>query len=228
MLIHCSVLGQVASDTVSVQTDTLETEDSFITYLKSIVDTNKVEINYESLPQGAFVSTENFNVRGVDVKDLLRGIGRQYDINVLVDNNIDRMVTLRLSELTVIEALIQICQEYDLSLIQTGQIFRIREFLPAEPEPIVEESLVQFNQGSLTLDLKDIELREFARRMSSVSGENIIVRNAVRGTLNGYLRGIDFDIGLNTILANNGYSLREKDGVYIIFFHYPSHFIFSF
>ena len=216
MLINYSVIGQAISDTTAIQTDTVKTEDSFIIYLKSIVDTQKVNLNYDALPGAAFISAENLNVSNVDVKDLLRGIGRQYDINVLVDNNINRDVTLRLSELTVIEALIQICQEYDLTLNQTGQIFRINEYLPSLPEPVVEESVIQFEDGRLNLDLKDIELRVFARRLSSVSGENIIVRNAVRGSLNGYLQGIDFDSGLNTILANNGYSLREKDGVYII------------
>ncbi|WP_026166696.1 secretin and TonB N-terminal domain-containing protein [Gracilimonas tropica] len=215
VLSSSTIFGQAETDSLEAIPDTTS-ENSFIMYLKSIVDTNKVSLNFQNLPDGAFANTENLNLRGADVKDVLRGIGRQFDINILVDNSINRQVTLRLSNLTVIEALIQICQEYNLTLRQTGQIFRVREFQPTEPKPVVEESVIQYRDGQLNLDLKEIELREFARRLSLETDENIIVRNSVRGVLSGYLQGIDFEIGLSTILSNNGYSLREKDGVFII------------
>ena len=208
------VFGQAEADSLEAIPDT--TEDSFIIYLKSIVDTTKVSLDYQNLPEKVFANTENLNLRGADVRDVLRGIGRQFDINILVDNSINQLVTLRISDLTVIEALIQICQEYNLTLQQAGQIFRVREFEPIEQEPKDEESVIRYQDDQLNLDLNEIELREFARRLSLETGENIIVRNSVRGTLSGYLRGIDFQIGLSTILSNNGYSLREKDGVYII------------
>ncbi|WP_421774262.1 hypothetical protein [Gracilimonas sp.] len=209
-------LGQVQPDSLQAGVAASDTAETFITYLKSITDTSMVSLDFDNLPEGAFDNTENLNVRGADVKDLLRGMGRQFDLNILVDNSINRPVTLRLANLTVIEALIQICQEYNLALRQTGQIFRVRSYEPAEPEPEVRESVVEFRDGNLNLDLHDIALQEFARRLSAETGENIMVRNAVRGSLSGYLQDIGFEVGLNTILANNGFSLREKEGVYII------------
>ena len=209
------VLGQVESDSLQPATQ-VSSQDSLISYLQSIADTNKISLDYANLPEGVFENTDNLNVRGVDVKDVLRGIGRQFDINILVDNSINRQVTLRLSNLMVIEALIQICQEFNLSLNQTGQILRIRPYTPPEPEPIVQESTIEYQDGQLNVDLHDIELQEFARQLSTQTGENVIVRNGVRGNLTGYLQDIDLQVGLSTILSNNGYSLRERDGVFII------------
>lgn len=208
--------GQVVENNTAVKADSVGLPDPYILYLKSIVDTNKVNLDYQNLPLVAFEEIENLNVGNVNARDLLRGLGRQYNINLLVDNNLNIPVTLRLSQVTVLEALVQIAQEYNLELNQVGQVFRIRYYNAPEKAIVKEESVVIFENGLLSLDLKELELNDFARRLSITANKNIIVRNAVRGTLNGYLKGIEFENAVSTILNNNGFSLRQKDGVYII------------
>ncbi|MBO6524393.1 MAG: type II secretion system protein GspD [Balneolaceae bacterium] len=188
----------------------------YISYLKSIIDSNKVQLNPESIPENLYQKVENLNVSNIDSRDFLRALGRQYDLNLIVDNAINRQVTLRLSDVSVIEVLIFVCQEYNLLLTQTGQVFRVREYNEPEPDPIIAEPIINYENEFLSVDLEEVELSVFTRELTQATGQNIIIRNGVRGTLSGYLNNVQFENGLNILLSNNGYSLREKDGIYII------------
>ncbi|OAN61005.1 hypothetical protein A8B79_05885 [Balneola sp. EhC07] len=187
-----------------------------IEYLKSIIDTNKVQVNFNYLPTNSFEKTEDIDTKNIDARDFLRGFGRAYGLNIIVDNRLSKRITLSLSNVAIIEALIIICQDNDLSLVQSGQIFRVREYVASEPVPEVNEPEISFENGILNIELNNIDLGVFTKRLSQVTKQNIIVRNGVRGTVSGYLQNIEFETGLNTILSNNGFSLREKDGVYIV------------
>lgn len=208
--------GQTVQDTVTVKPEMMQLEDTYVLYLKSITDTNRINIDYQNLPKTVFVEIENLNVGNVNARDLLRGLGRQYDINILVDNNLNALVTLRLSKVTIIEALIQIAQEYNFSVEQVGQVFRVRQYIPPEKTIVKEESIIKYENDLLSLDLKKLELKDFARQLSVITNKNIIVRNAVQGEISGYLQEVEFETAVNTILNNNGFSLRKKDGVYVI------------
>lgn len=213
------ILALISTPAFSQLVDSLEQDQSKreITYLKTLIDTNKVRLNFDFLPEVAFEKTENINVRNIDARDFLRAFGRQYGLNIIVDNRLNRNITLSISDVPIIEALVIICQDNDLRLVQSGRIFRVNEYVESEPEPVVQEQLIRLNnEGLLELDLRDISLVDFTRRLTQETGRNIIIRNGVRGTISGYLQNISFENALNTILANNGFSLREKDGVYII------------
>lgn len=204
-------LSQVSPD--SAQTSERQ---EYLFYLESIIDSNKVMLDLGNLPERAFQKVENLNVSNIDARDFLRALGRQYDINLIVDNNLNKQLTLRLSEVTVIEVLIFVSQEYDLSLSQSGQVFRIREYVQEETTEELIEPVIIYNQGMLTLDLNQADLLAVTRQLSQETGKNIIVRNGVRGSLSGYLNEVEFENGLTIILSNNGFSLRQKDGIYIV------------
>lgn len=201
---------QIPSDSSAV--DSLQR----IEYLRSIIDTNKVRINFNYLPENAFEKTDDIDTKDIDARDFLRGFGRVYGFNIIVDNRLSKRITLSLSKVPVIEALITICQDNGLSLVQSGQIFRVTEYVEAEPEPVVNEPEIVYTEGRLSIDLDNIDLELFIRRLSQKTNQNIIIRNGVRGKISGYLQDIDLETGLNTILSNSGFSLREKDGVFIV------------
>lgn len=213
--------GQVLTDSARV----LSVSDSTITgaipqrvaHLEGAIDTAQIDISLKNLPPAALNKVGNLNFRDLDIRDLLRGIGREYNLNLIVDNNINKRATIRLADIPIIEAVIYICQEHGLRLEQTGQVFRIKNYNPpvVEPQPVIPD--ISINQDSLlTFDLKGEGLDIVMRTLSQKTGENIVIRNGVSGTVNGFLQDVPFEIGLQTILSNNGFTMREKDGIYII------------
>ncbi|RNC79849.1 MAG: hypothetical protein ED557_11975 [Balneola sp.] len=189
----------------------------YLEYLSGIIDSNRVQIDLQNLPEVVFQNVESINLGGIDARNFFRGLNREYEgFNVIVDNRLSRQITVSLSNIPLLELLVVICQEYDLSLSQTGQLFRIREYTAPEPVEVTVEPIIAFENELLTLDLADVELATFTRQLTEATGRNIIIRNGVRGEISGYLNQVEFENGLNLLLSNNGFSLREKDGVYII------------
>jgi type IV pilus assembly protein PilQ len=152
------------------------------------------------------------SVRNADVANLLRGIGEQYSVNLIVEDRIQKKTTIRLSQISVLDALQVICQEQDLSLVQTGPVFRIR----TPPEPPPEPPSVTHENGRITMDLSDDKLTTVAETLTKKTGTNVIVSDGVDGTLNGYLERVPLESGLSTLLTNNGYTLRKREDILVI------------
>lgn len=165
-----------------------------------------------------FQQMETINVRNADLRDILRGIATQYNINLVIDNQINEYVTVRLSEIPVIDAILFLCEEYGLELRQSGNIIRI--FAPLKPEPPPELpkviDLYVDDEGKLSLELFAEDLGAVIRKVSLLSGLNILIRQGVSGELTGMLKNVPLHNGLETLLANNGFSIRKRDDIYVV------------
>lgn len=204
------------TDSLSTKATIPDSTKAFQEYLTSIIDSSMVDLDLENLPPSSLQKVDNLNVSNIPAREFLRALGRQYDINLIVENELRDQITLRFSDISVIEVLIFICQEYEFELRQSGQVLRISRYVPPEPIPEVKEQFIEFREGRISLDVNEADLMEFSRQLSVESGYNIMVRNGVRGTLTGFLQDVEFQVGMDILLNNNGFSLRQKDGVYII------------
>jgi len=185
--------------------------------LQAMTDSVQIILDLEHLPEAGSNLVNNLNVRDMDVRDLLRGFGREYDLNIIVDNDINQLVTMRLSNIPVMEAVVHICREYGLKILQNSQVFRISRYQPPVeiPEPQIPDLRITDND-LITLDLSGDDLELVVRMLSQLTGKNMMVRNGVSGKLSGYLQNVPFRTGIETILNNNGFSLRENDGILIV------------
>jgi type IV pilus assembly protein PilQ len=188
-----------------------------VAHLVPIVDSTQFDLDLSSLPESALKPIGAFNFRDLDVRDLLRALGREYEMNLIVDNNINQQATLRLANIPVVEAVIYISQEYSLSVTQRGQVFRIRNYVPEIPVPAPELPKIEMDQnGQISMDLAGNDIGDVVRYITRLTGQNIVIRNGVTGSVSGYLQDVPLVTGLETLLMNNGFSLREKDNIYIV------------
>lgn len=187
------------------------------TQLQELVDTTQILIHPSRVPENGLQIINNLNVRDMNAKDLIRGIGKEFQLNLMVDNNINRKVTVRLSGIPVIEAMIYICRNNGMMIEQTGQIFRIRKYEPPKEKPVVRvPDITYLENGNISVDLRNNELANVIRRLALLTGENIVIRNGVSGRLDGFLQDISLELGMETLLANNGFSIRKRDGIYTV------------
>jgi type IV pilus assembly protein PilQ len=94
---------------------------------------------------------------------------------------------------------------------------------PAVPEPQNPPADVQQAAGSapapakkytgdpISVNLKDVDLKDFFRLIHEISGLNIVLDPAVKGTVTLVLDEVPWDQGLDIVLRNNGLS-QEIDG----------------
>jgi type IV pilus assembly protein PilQ len=176
---------------------------------------SELRIDRAALPASAHRRISALNVRGADLRDLLRGIGAEYGLNVIVDDAVTHTVTVQLTDLPVIDALLFLAEEHGLSLIQTGGVFRVRTAAPPVPAPLPAPTIL-VRDGLLSVDLAGQDVRDVVRALSLQSEANIVVRPGVSGPVHGMLRDVPFERGLRTVFENNGFAVRLRDGIYHI------------
>ncbi len=172
-------------------------------------------VQVDDLPEGAKAKLTLLNVKNADLRDVFRSIAHEHNLNLVVDNRIDKHVTLRLADLPVLEAISFLCEQNGLKLVRSGHIFRV--VLPPKPAPPPEpEPKVTVGDSLLSVDLREDDLEQVMRLIAERSGTNIIVRRGVSGTVTGMLQEVTVDQGLRTLMLNNGFSVREIEGIYHI------------
>jgi type IV pilus assembly protein PilQ len=163
------------------------------------------------LPEGAGAVLRDLDVRGADLRDVLRAVAAQYGLNVSVDDRIERTVTFRLAALPVLDALVFLCDKHGLILEQEGAILHIRQ-----PEVLPPKPAVRVADGRLYADLAGVDIHVAARALAEAGGTPIVVRTDAAGTVSGFLEGAPFASGLRALMESNGYTIREVDGIYAV------------
>lgn len=169
----------------------------------------------DNVPEGARDKLKLLNVRDADLRDVFRSIAHEHNLNLVVDNRIDKHVTIRLADIPVLEAIEFLCEQNGLKLVQRGRIFRVVLPPPPPPEP-ESEPRVTVRDSLLSVDLREDDLEKVMRLIARQSGANIIVRRGVTGKLSGTLQDVLIDQGLRTLMTSNGFTLRQQDGIYHI------------
>ncbi|HOV98345.1 MAG TPA: secretin and TonB N-terminal domain-containing protein [Bacteroidota bacterium] len=169
------------------------------------------------LPQGAKDST-TLSFRDTDIRDIFRGLALQHKLNIFVDNSINKRVTISLNQVQVYEAIKFICEQNNLRLEIEGGIFKVLPPLPL-PKPVPpppKVPMVYYENGLLSVWLKNDDLESVITEIQKKSGKNILILSGTTGSLSGNLKDVDFDIGFTQLLNNNGFAVQKKNGIYIV------------
>lgn len=178
------------------------------------VTINEFPLAENTIPRGATKNIELLDFKNTDIRDVIRAIASKYNLNIFVENGIDNRITVHLVDIPVYDALKFIAKEYGLKLERDGNIFKFeRPFVP-EPEP--EPLSLFYENGLLSLDLKEEALRLVAEEISKYTGNNVIVNRGAEGSITGFMQRVPFEQALQILMSTNGFSVREKKGVYLV------------
>jgi type IV pilus assembly protein PilQ len=190
-----SVLLLAALPLVAQQTDTLRQKEP-------------------ELPKGATELT-SISFKDTDVRDIFRALSFQHNLNVFVDNSINKRTTISLNRVRVYDALKFICEQNNLVLNVEAGIFKILP--PPKPEPTAPKlPWIYYDDGLLTVKLKNDDLEAVVTEIQKKCSKNILVTSGTAGSVSGALTDIDFDIGFTQIMNNNGFAVQKRSGIYIV------------
>lgn len=163
-----------------------------------------------SIPAEALQAIQVLDFKNTEIKDIVRGLATKYNLNVFVDDAISQRITLRLANLSVHEALRFIAKEHGLNMTLEGNIYKIT--LPEIPKPLA----VSYEDGRLTVDVKDEEAEKVIRAIAEKSRKSLVLKQSAGGKITGYLQAVPFEPGLQALLTSNGFAVRKKDEIYFI------------
>lgn len=161
------------------------------------------------------------SVNGASLEEFLRGIAKNNDLNITVDDNLDVTLITNFSAVKVLDVLMYLCENYSLDIALTGNIITIKKYHipPAETKAYLPKKPdVKFSSTDslLSFDLKGDSLLYVAKTITDLSGVNIVFPPEIRGrSMNGYLSLVKLPVAMDKLASlNNLDFFITEDGFY--------------
>lgn len=127
-----------------------------------------------------------FSVSGASIGEFLRGMAQAHNLDINVDPVLTMRVTNNFRNELVYNVLLFLAKEYKLDIQFTGSIISVFPYQPPyQPAvPVIHKALqISFNKstGYLSYDLAGDTLGEVTKKITQLSGQNLIIAPEVAG-----------------------------------------------
>lgn len=188
-----------------------------ITFLLLILSLDN--INAQAPPNSESIVTA-INIKDTDIRDIFRSIALEYETNIVVENDINKKVSVSLFNIKLFDAVKVITVDNGLDFKYDSNRFFISnkkvEVIEPPPPPPMADPKVEYSRGKLSVDLPNVELKDFVNKLREKTKMNFLMTPGADGKISGTLTNIELETGLKNLLGNNGYYLISKDSIYYI------------
>jgi len=137
------------------------------------------------------------DVRDKDLREVVSDIGRQVDVNIVVDPNVQETVSISLDAVEWRKALELIARETECTIVQETP------------------RLIRFTQPpQISIEFQDADLKVVLELLAKQSGANIVISEDVQGKVSVALREVPWREALDTIVKTAGYvTVEDRTGI---------------
>ena len=170
----------------------------------------------DKLPIPDSIRVPVLDFEDADVRDVLRGLGMQYNVNVFIEDDVKGTISLYLADVSVKNAIDFIVKRSGLAYTVENEIVKVYKYVePPEPLP---EPLMKFTmkEGILDIDLKDVPVEKAARLFSDSAGINVMVDGGISKKITARLVGMEPEKALKALTESNNLELTNSDGIFYI------------
>lgn len=164
--------------------------------------------------------TINIDLQNTTLPNLLVAISRIHNININVSPDLKQItVANNFKDVPIIDVLVFLCKEYQLTIEFTGTILSFKNYTP--PIPPVEQRVIPVsynpNRESLSVDLKNDLLYDVFKKITSVTGKNLVYSPGLENTpLTVYIQEMPIDAALDKLaFSNNLIVSKTRDNFYV-------------
>lgn len=154
------------------------------------------------------------------VKEFIRAIALDNQLNVTISPDITRTITNNFSKAKVIDVFIYICQEYDLELEITGSIISFKKYVAPLPRPKAyvrrnPEVSYKASNDFLTLKLKNDTIDYVVEYITDISSKNVILSPDVKGQkVSVFIKNRPFEEALDKMALSNGLKITKTSDLF--------------
>jgi type IV pilus assembly protein PilQ len=155
------------------------------------------------------------------IQQYLSGIASVNNLNISVDPKLNFPVNDNLSGVSATNILVFLAKKYNLDISVTGSIIYITNYEdPARfAKPPVKEINAKYNSSdnTLSLALNNDSLAAVAKKISQLSGKNVIVPNSLDNKIvSGFIEAAAFETALDKLaFTNNIKMVKTNDNFYL-------------
>lgn len=163
----------------------------------------------------AWKAEVDLSVGEIRLSELFRTIAHVNGVNLCVKTDDSRMVSCNFKRARVTDLLEYLCREYEMEVELTGNILTV--YTAAAPPEFPRVPQISYEKGKqkISYDLYEDTLSVVMKRMTELTGINIIVpENIRRQTVSGFATRLPVDEAIPFLAAANGLeAIRGKQGI---------------
>jgi type II secretory pathway component GspD/PulD (secretin) len=146
----------------------------------------------------------SLNCKNSDVRDILRGLGEQAGVNLIVDPSVSGTLTMTLTEVSFETALGVVCEAAKLTYAKEGPVYRV----------VRKSYSVHYEQNLLSVEAQQADLAVLLTEISRSTGINIIPHPGVTGQVSLLLHNLPPDKALAIIADASSCRLEVRENIY--------------
>jgi len=155
------------------------------------------------------------------VQQYLGGISSSNGVSISVDPKLVFTVSDNLTDVTATNILVFLAQKYNLDITVVGSIIYVTQY--QDPAQFIKPPLKEINASynapgnSLSFSLENDSLVRVARKITQVSGKNVVVPTALLGKrVSGFIANAPFDAALEKLAFTNEIKMvKTNDNFYL-------------
>ena len=179
-------------------------------------NTASAQYPIEKLPVNDSLRIPVLDFENAEVRDVLRGIGMQYNVNIFLEPEVTGTISLYLSDISVRNAIDFIVKRSNYAYTVENDIVKVYKY--KEPPPPQELPVIRFSlkKGLLDIDLKEIPVAQVARFFSDSAGINVVVDAGIDTRITSRLVEMAPGKALRALVESNNLTLSNRDGVFYV------------
>lgn len=155
--------------------------------------------------------------KNADIRDVLRGIGIQYGINIFLESSVKGTISLYLTNIKVRDALVFIIERNNFHYSVTNSVIRVYKKIEEPPPPKPKPPVVFHKKGNtLDIDIREIPVRAVTRLFIDSAGVNVVLDGSGSKTITARLTNIPIKKAISIVFTTHGYEVTEKDSVFYV------------
>lgn len=165
------------------------------------------------------ISAENnekisIQFNNVSIKDVLSALAEKLKINLIIPDELNKNISINLYNVEPLEGIKQILSNTGFTLKKEKNIYRI---VPDTDENENNNIINIINDSLITLDVKNMDVKDFLREITEITEKNIIYSPSINGSITAFLKEMPFEKGVDLALKTNNFDLiKHKDYLEVV------------
>ncbi len=153
----------------------------------------------------------SLSCRDADIRDVLRGLAIQYNVNIIPDNNVSGNVTIHLQNVPFELGLQTLLETNGFEYEKSNGVYLVHA-----KQSTIKSFEITIADGKLSVDAENADVNQLLREISRQTGLNIITESGLTGNLTAHLSMIPLSDALYILLEPSGFVVSENNGVYTV------------
>lgn len=171
----------------------------------------------EKIPVADSIKIPVLDFKNSDIKDVLRGLGMQYNVNIFVDPDVTGAVSLYLVDVSVKNAIDFIAKRNNCIYTVDNGIVKVSKYQAPPPPPPQKPKLeFHFENDLLNIDVKDVQVQDIARMFSDSAHVNVVLDGSTEKRISARLVKLKPEKAVKALFESNGFDVTLSDGIYYV------------